>query len=91
MNKTLLKKQGGTHEMIFNRPQHMDMPVLTDQQELIYISSVQTQDIVWKTCQEQWMKEIDGEKEPRKSMFVAWTGDDDLTKTSFRKKPKTNK
>ena len=27
-------------------PLHMDVPVLTDQQELIYISSVQTQDIV---------------------------------------------
>ena len=33
-------------------PLHMDMSVLADQQELIYISSMQTQDVVWKTCQE---------------------------------------
>ena len=42
---------------------YTDMPELADQQELIYISSVQTQDIVWKTCQEQWMIGMDEERE----------------------------
>ena len=46
---TLLEKQGRPHVMLFYGPLHMDVPVLADQQELIYISSVWTQDIVWKT------------------------------------------
>ena len=48
------------------------MPVLTDQQELTYNnSSVQTQDVVWKTCQERWMIETDGERKSEKSMLAA--------------------
>ena len=41
----------------------MDVPVLVDQQELIYISCAWTQDVVWKTCQEQWIIETYGERE----------------------------
>ena len=41
----------------------MDMPVLADQQELMYVSSVWTLDVVWKTCQEQWMIGMDSERE----------------------------
>ena len=44
-------------------PCNIDVPVLANQQELIYISSVWTQDIIWKTCQEKWMIRTDGEKE----------------------------
>ena len=33
----------------------MDMPVLVDQQELIYINRVRIQDLVWKTGRERWM------------------------------------
>ena len=29
---------------------HMDVAVLADQQEVIYISSGMTQDVVWMTC-----------------------------------------
>ena len=36
----------------FMNPMHMDTPVLANQQELIYTSSVQTQDVNWKTWQE---------------------------------------
>ena len=41
----------------------MDVPVLADQQESTYNISVRTQDVVWKTCREQWMIGTDGEKE----------------------------
>ena len=41
----------------------MDVPALANQQELIYISSVQTQDIIWKTCRERWMRGTDWERE----------------------------
>ena len=32
--------------MFFYRPLHMDMPMLTNQKEVIYNSYVQTQDVV---------------------------------------------
>ena len=38
----------------FSGPLHMDVPVLTDQQELFCISSVRTLDVVWKTCRDRW-------------------------------------
>ena len=31
------------------------MQVLTDQLEIIYIMSVWTQVLIWKTCRERWM------------------------------------
>ena len=44
-------------------PLHMNMLVLANQQELTYNSSAQTQDVVWKTCPEQWMVGMDRERE----------------------------
>ena len=41
----------------------MSVLVLANQKELIYISSVRTQDVVQKTCRERWMTGIDGERE----------------------------
>ena len=32
----------------------MDVPVLADLQELLYIGSMGTNDVVWKTCRERW-------------------------------------
>ena len=32
---------------------HIDASVLTNQQELMYISSVQTLDVIWTTCRER--------------------------------------
>ena len=41
----------------------MDVPVLTDQQELTYKSSVRKHDVVRKTSRERWMIVTDGERE----------------------------
>ena len=65
--------------MFFYGPLHMDMPVLSEQQEVIYISSVQTWDVVWKTCRKRWMI---GTNSPRergvgKSVQSTQLGDDD--------------
>ena len=40
----------------------MDVPVLANQQELIYISSVWTQDVIWKTYWERCMIGMDEER-----------------------------
>ena len=56
---------------------HMDVPKLTDPQELTYSSYMQTQDVVQKTCQVWWMIEMDGERELGKSMLAARLDDDD--------------
>ena len=37
--------------------------VLDDLQELLYNSSVRTQDLVYKTCRKRWMIETNGERE----------------------------
>ena len=42
-------------------PLHMDVPVLAEQQELIDISSVRNQDVIWKTCRERRMMGTDRE------------------------------
>ena len=56
----------------FKGPLHVDLPVLVKEQELIYISSVRTQGVVWKTCRERWMIEMDAEKESQlKSVLAA--------------------
>ena len=55
----------------------MDVPVLADQQALIYISSVRMQDAVLKTCCERWIIGTNGERELRKSVLSAWHDDDD--------------
>ena len=44
-------------------PHHMDVQVLDDQLELIYDSSVQTQDIISRTCRMRWMIETNGERQ----------------------------
>ena len=49
-------------------PWHIDMPMLVNQQEITYNSSVRKQDKVWKTSQKQWMIEMDGEKENQQNL-----------------------
>ena len=44
----------------FSGFKQMDMPVLADQQELIYISSVQIEDVIWRSRQERCIIEKDG-------------------------------
>ena len=39
----------------------MDVPVLANQPELIYINCVRMQDVVWKIFPEGWMIATDGE------------------------------
>ena len=53
----------------------MEVPVLTNQQELINTSFVWTLDEVWKTCWEQFMIGTDGVRESVKSVLVARLGD----------------
>ena len=55
----------------------MDTQVYDNQQEFIYNSSVQTQDVGWKTCCKQWMIETIGERGSGKSMLAAQHNDDD--------------
>ena len=52
--------------ILFYGPLHMDMSVWG---ELIYINSVQTQVVVCKTCQEQWMIGMDRERKSGKSVL----------------------
>ena len=56
----------------------MDMSELADQQELIYISSMWTQDVVWKIYLEWCMIGMNGESESGKSMLVVWLDDEKL-------------
>ena len=53
----------GTNSLVtfFYGPLSMGVPMLADQEELIYISSVRTQDVVWKTYPERLMVGTDGE------------------------------
>ena len=57
---SLLEKPEQSHVMVLYEPQHMNISVLADQQELIY---VRTKDIVWKTGREWCSKGTDGERE----------------------------
>ena len=60
----LLEKQGRTYKWRSSLdPLHMDVQVLVYQPKLIYISSVQTQNVVWKTCRGQGMIETDAERD----------------------------
>ena len=54
-------------------PLHIDVQMLADQQELIYNSSVWTQDVVWKTCQKGWMIGTNGKRESGKSVASSAT------------------
>ena len=71
-NNTQVRWTRHAEAIFFDGPLHMDAPVLTDLQELIYISSVGTLDIVYRTCQEWWMIGMDGERVSRKCMLSAW-------------------
>ena len=59
------------------------MEVLVDKQELIYISYVRTQDVIWKTRWERWMIGTDGEWESRKSVQAVRLDDDDIMDISM--------
>ena len=62
----------------FYAPQHMDVPVLADCWRLIYISSVRTLDVVWRTWWDQWMIGTGIEKEEAgKIVPSAWLDNDD--------------
>ena len=56
---------------------YMDLPVLTDQLRLTYITSVWTHDADLKTSQEQWMIGMDGKKELGNFMLSACLDTDD--------------
>ena len=45
---------------------------------------VQTQNVVWKTCQEWWMIGTDGEKESGKSVLSVWLDEDDDETTTMQ-------
>ena len=78
-NKTcemLFEKRGWMHVSFFYRPLFMNMPMLADRQELNYISTVWTQDIIWKTCWEWWMIMMDGWR--KKSALATQLDDDDF-------------
>ena len=63
--------------ILFYGPLYMDVPGLTDLQELIYISSVRTQGVVWKTYQERWIIGTDEERGSGKFVLSVRLDDDD--------------
>ena len=60
----------------FHGPLHTDVTVWTEQQELIIISFVWTQDIVWKTYRVRKMIGTDEERKSGKSVLSARLDDD---------------
>ena len=57
---------------------HIDVPVLADQQELTYIISAQTKDLIWKWRMGERQRERERERERVKEMFLwALLEDDD--------------
>ena len=61
---------------IFYGPLHMDVPVLIDQQKLIYIHSARTLDVIWKTYRERWTIGMDGERDSEKYELSARLDED---------------
>ena len=55
----------------------MDVPVLLDQYERTYNSSVQKQNAFNRACWEQWTIGTDGKRESEKSLLAARLDDDD--------------
>ena len=55
----------------------MDAPLLSDQQNLTFISSMQTLDAVWRTYQEQWLRGTDGKRESIESVLCVRHDDND--------------
>ena len=82
-----LKKQKLTSMTFFYGPQHIDVPVLGNSQELSYISSMWTLNVIWSTCQEQWMIVTDGrERESGKFMLsVRFDEESSISLLEFRK------
>ena len=63
--------------MFSYRLQHMDTPVLADQQKLTFISSVWTLDALLSTFQWQWSIGMGGKRELRESVLLACLHDFD--------------
>ena len=59
------------------------MPVLTDLQELIYISPVHTLDVFWKICHEQMMIGTDGERKSQGNLYCQRDNDYDYLSISL--------
>ena len=68
--ETLQEKQRQTHKWCSSAdvPPYMNVPIMVEQQEFIYIYSKQIQDVVWKTFQEWRMIGMEGKWESKKSM-----------------------
>ena len=62
MQDTAVEAMMNSEVMFFYGLLHMDVPMLADRQELIYISSVRTQDVVWNTCRVRWTTGTDEER-----------------------------
>ena len=63
MGDTVGETKGNSEVTFFYGPPHMDAPILANRQELIYISSVRTQGVVWRTLWKRWIIGTDGERE----------------------------
>ena len=62
----------------------MDEKSSDDQREPIYNSSVPTQDVAWKTCQQQWTIERVCERRSGRFVLAARDDDDDDDCNPFR-------
>ena len=72
---TLLQKQGQTHKWhSFVEPYAWTYQCWPTSKNLF---TVWTRDVIWKTCQEQWMIWTDGKRESRKSVLLSWLDNDE--------------
>ena len=78
MRDTVGEERTNLEIRFFKEPLHIDVPVLVDQQELIYIGSAQTHKVIWKTCRERWMIVTNWGRESRKSVLSGRLDDDEL-------------
>ena len=60
--------------MGFSHELHMVVPMLAEQQEIIYVSSVKTLDAVWKNCCERRMMERERERERERVREIGANG-----------------
>ena len=77
--------------MLFYGLLHNDPLVLAYQQELSYTSSVRTLDVVWRTWQEGWVIETDGDSESEKSVLLVQLDDFILKQSCWKTGIKSNK
>ena len=63
MLDSVTEERKNSKETFSNGFLQIDPPVLLDQQRLIYISSMQTLDVIEQTCQEWYLIGTDGMKE----------------------------